>query len=305
MRKPRARFQEEWLSAAVDGELEPRELTQFEQALSETAALRHEFEALKAVKACVRRCAPRSEVPPRLALRLATHLDEIDQAPPAPRPRAWGWTGWWRPALAFAGLLLAVGLVVSRAPRLAPTEAPVSRQALALDATTLAQSHRDWQARYAAADLSAETPQAMAADLSTRVGYRVAAPLTRSLHAELKGCGSCGRSVPGVSTAVFVMRRADSKPLSLFEVARPAAGVVTTGFAPSSQPGVDIATVGEVNLASWHSADLYAILAGEDLPPEELAALLPTAVEIASQPTDRTQQLGLQPAPSNARLAGR
>lgn len=273
MAEPRLQFQDEWLSAAVDGELTAEEQVVFDAALASDAALQREYAVLLALKACVRRAAPAEELPATFASRLAAGLDAVDAAVPASP----GFRRWWQPALVLAGALAVVSLLPQLRPATSAGEGPL----LDLNAATLAQAHRDWQAHYASLPASDESPEAMASGLSTQVGFTVAAPAPAQLHARLRGCSTCGHSVPGATAAVFVMTRDDSAPMSLFEVADTGCRLGTPGFADSRQPGVRIATVDGVSLACWQAAGVHAVLAAERADAEELAKLAPRAVRLA------------------------
>ncbi len=268
------RFQEEWLSAAVDGELSAAEQAVFEQTIAVDANLRREYEILQALKSCVHRAAPTAELPASLTARLRTGLDAIDAAtPPA---SAAPWRRWWQPAFVLAGALAMVSFVLPLRPSaVVPDPAPGTPARLNLQAGTLAKAHRDWQAHYASQPQATETPQQMAAALSQKIGYAVAAPDPGRLQARLRGCSTCSHSVPGMTAAVFVMTRSAAAPLSLFEVAGSGCTVDTPGFVDSAQPGVRIATVNGVSLACWRAAGGARRAGREQADAEALAKLAP------------------------------
>jgi len=278
MAERQMRFQEEWLSAAVDGELTAAEQAVFDQAIAADSALRREFEALQALKACVHRAAPNAEVPATLTASLVAGLDAIDAAAPAPSV---GLRRWWQPALVLAGALAVVSFVLPPRPGSPSADPTPAGPSLSLDATNLAKAHRDWQAHYASLPLTEATPAQVAADISAKVGYAVAAPDTGRLRATLRGCSACGHSIPGATAAVFVMTRDDDAPMSLFEVTGEGCRIDTPGFANSQQPGVLIATVDGISLACWRAAGIHAVLAAEQSDAEDLARLAPRAVQVA------------------------
>ena len=273
------RFEQEWLSAAVDGELTAEELAAFEHTVAADPALQREYDVLRALKSCVRRAAPDAELPAALTARLHAGLDAIDAERPAVT-----WQRWLKPVAVLAA---AAALVVVFQPLLEtgpqPADEPVQlASALDLSAETLSQTHRDWQAHFATEPPATETPQQMAAALSERLGYDVVPPDPGRLHAELHGCASCDHSVPGAVAAVFVMTRDGEPPLTLFEVGGEACKVLTPGFTDATEQGVQIATANGVSLATWSIRGVHAVLAAEQSDAEALAKLAPRAVQVAS-----------------------
>jgi hypothetical protein len=263
----------------------------FEQTLGTDPALQREYDVLRALKSCVRRAAPDAEPPATLTVRLQAGLDAID----ASRPSV-SWHRWRRPAavLAAAAALALVVMPLTERPGTAPQPAIAPRVALDLNAGTLAQAHRDWQAQYASQSPADQTPRQMAAALAEQLGYAVVPPDPDHLQARLLGCSTCGHSVPGARAAVFVMAREGAAPLTLFEVGGESCQVATPGFSACAEQGVQIATVDGISLACWKTGGVHAVLAAEQPDAEALAKLAPQAVMVAhGGPAPRTVRLAL------------
>ncbi len=274
MPDPRIPVTGELLSAAVDGELTAAEQAAVDAALAADPALRRELEALRAVKAAVRRAGPVLDLPTGLLARLDAGYAAIDAAPRLRRSRP-GRRGAWLAAVAVAAVVAGLVPVVRHRGPQPPT---VSLARLDLAPANLAEAHQYWQAKYAGRPRATATPRQLAVNLQQDLGTAVRPPDVQALSAELVGCAGCGHAVPGRRIAVFVLRCPQLGDVTLFELPAGAAEIRLAEFEPSDIAGVSTAQVGAVKLAVWTDGQWLTGLASTTASPAALARLAPRAV---------------------------